>query len=124
MQEELMRAETNAMDSDREIQLLKENLQVVRDENRDLTEQVQCEKTRISQMTNEANVMNQKYNKVKKVLFDLKDKTKSQVLESNEAIEDLKKLTDAHSKLQDDYSKLQKSTDDRYKVLNKRYKKT
>ena len=124
MQEELMRAETNAMDSDREIQLLKENLQVVRDENRDLTEQVQREKTRISQMTNEANVMNQKYNKVKKVLFDLKDKTKSQVLESNEAIEDLKKLTDAHSKLQDDYSKLQKSTDDRYKVLNKRYKKT
>ena len=124
MQEELMRAETNAMDSDREIQLLKENLQVVRDENRDLTEQVQREKTRISQMTNEANVMNQKYNKVKKVLFDLKDKTKSQVLESNEAIEDLKKLTDAHSKLQDDYSKLQRSTEDRYKVLNKRYKKT
>ena len=124
MQEELMRAETNAMDSDREIQLLKENLQVVRDENRDLTEQVQREKTRISQMTNEANAMNQKYNKVKKVLFDLKDKTKSQVLESNEAIEDLKKLTDAHSKLQDDYTKLQKSSDDRYKVLNKRYKKT
>ena len=64
------------------------------------------EKNRIIQLNNDATVMSQKYNKVKKALFAMKDKAKTEHQEGSEAIEDLRKLSEAHAKLQTEHDQL------------------
>ncbi len=49
--------------------------------------------------------MSQKYNKVKKAHFELKDKAKLEHQENIEAIQDLRKLTESYAWLEAEHAK-------------------